>query len=58
MHFCVGSGDPTFIVGRHSVRFGDGLERAKCLHAGESRDGPLDAEVLERFDKLAASRPD
>jgi hypothetical protein len=27
-----GSGDPTFIVGRHSVRFGDGLERAKRLH--------------------------
>ncbi len=34
-----GSGDPTFIVGRHSVRFGDGLERTKPLHPGESRDG-------------------
>jgi len=34
-----GSGDPTFIVGRHSVRFGDGLEGAKYLHPGESRDG-------------------
>ncbi len=35
----LGSGDPTFIVGRHSVRFGDGLECAKCLHPVESRHG-------------------